>query len=81
MSQLTLGVILDTVEELKRNMTDEEIKALPIYLGDDDELNGIHCGWYVDVLTEGDPLSESMIELINEDGGNIQFQNKAILVS
>lgn len=54
--QLTMGVILQLVKELqKQGMTTREIAELPIYLGRDDELNGIHTGWYVQLI---DPNNE-----------------------
>ena len=86
MKQLTLGEILKFAKELKQNgMTDKEIKALPIYLGDDDELNGVHCGWYVDLVdtdnTE-DMNNIGLIDLINENRCNIKLETgKAILIS
>ena len=58
MKQLTLGDILKFVSELqKAGMSTKAIASLPVYLGNDDELNGIHCGWYtnfVDVNNEED---------------------------
>ena len=51
MNQLTLGAILNIVNALKeQGMTEKEIKETPIYLGDDDELNGIHTGWYINIV-------------------------------
>lgn len=86
MNQLTLGDILSFVKELKRNgMTDKEIKSLPIYLGDDDELNGIHCGWYTNLVDADDTKDEDnvyTVELINENRCNIKLEKgKAILIS
>lgn len=86
MEQLTLGEILKFAKELKANgMTDKEIKSLPIYLGDDDELNGIHCGWYTDLVDTNnidDMNTIGLIELINENRCNIKLETgKAILIS
>jgi hypothetical protein len=86
MEQLTLGHILNFVKELKREgMTDKEIKALPIYLGDDDELNGIHCGWYTNLVDANDTEDEGnmgFVELINERRYNHKLEKgKAILIS
>lgn len=86
MEQLKLGDILNFAKELKANgMTDKEIKSLPIYLGDDDELNGVHCGWYTDLVdtdnTE-DMNNIGLIDLINENRCNIKLETgKAILIS
>ena len=85
MNQLTMENILAFCAELrKQGMTMEEIKALPIYLGDDDELNGIHCGWYTNLVDANDTEDEDnvyAVELINERRGNIELKGKAILIS
>ena len=85
MEQLTLGDILNFVKELKADgMTDKEIKSLPIYLGDDDELNGIHCGWYTNLVDtdSDDEQNECFVEMINDSWGNNKLEKgKAILIS
>lgn len=80
--QLTINHILTFCAELrKQGMTMEEIKALPIYLGNDDELNGIHCGWYTNLVDINNPEDADLVELINEDRCNIELKGKAILIS
>lgn len=86
MKQLTLGNILGFVKELKDGgMSAKEITSLPVYLGDDDELNGIHCGWYTNLVDADDTENEDnvyTIELINERRGNIKLEKgKAMLIS
>lgn len=85
MNQLTLGDILRFIAEMqKAGMSTKEIAALPIYLGDDDELNGIHCGWYTNLVDANDTEDEDnvyTVELINERRGNIELKGKAILIS
>ncbi len=86
MEQLKLGDILNFVKMLKASgMKDKEIKSLPVYLGDDDELNGIHCGWYTDLVdtdNTDDMNTIGLIELINENRCNIKLETgKAILIS
>ena len=57
---------------------------MPIYLGDDDELNGIHCGWYTNLVDSNDTEDEDnmyTVEMINERRGNIELNGKAILIS
>jgi hypothetical protein len=82
MEQLTIDNILAFCAELRQQgMTMEEIKALPIYLGNDDELNGIHCGWYTNLVDIDNEEDEDLIELINEDRHNIELKGKAILIS
>ena len=83
MVQLTLGDILRFAKGLKDDgMTPTEIYDLPIYLGDDDELNGIHCGWYTNLIDADDTEDADFIELINERRGNHKLETgKAILIS
>lgn len=86
MVQLTLGDILKFAKKLKaKGMTDKEIKSLSIYLGDDYELNGVHCGWYTDLIdtdNADDMINIGFIELINENRCNIKLETgKAILIS
>lgn len=85
MDQLTINDILVLCARLKQQgMTMAEISALPIYLGDDDELNGIHCGWALDVVDteDSDENNTYLVEMINERWGNIKLEKgKAILIS
>lgn len=85
MDQLTINDILVLCARLKQQgMTMDEIKELPIYLGDDDELNGIHCGWALDVVDtdDSDENNTYLVEMINERWGNIKLEKgKAILIS
>lgn len=86
MDQLTLGDILDFAARLRRKgMSIEELRNLPIYLGDDDELNGIHCGWFANIVDASDTKDEDnmyIIEMINENSGNYKLEKgKAILIS
>ena len=86
MEQLTVRDVLVFLNELKQQgMTMEEIKSLPIYLGDDDELNGVHCGWYTNLVDADNTEDEDnvyTVELINERRGNIELEKgKAILIS
>lgn len=82
MNQLTMGNILDLAAALKKEgMTIEEISKLPIYLGNDDECNGIHTGWYAEMINPDDEGCKWMIEMIKEDSCNIEFKGKSILIS
>lgn len=84
MKQLTLGDILKYVNTLqKKGMALKEIGELPIYIGDDDELNGIHCAWYVEDIdaNSNDQNMQYVVEMINEDRGNFEITGKAILIS
>ena len=80
--QLKMENILAFCSELRaQGMTTEEIKALPVYLGNDDELNGIHCGWYTNLVDPNNPENADLVEMINEDRCNIKIKGKAILIS
>jgi DNA-binding transcriptional MerR regulator len=82
MNQLTIGDILSFIKKLQREgMTTKEIAKLPVYLGQDDELNGIHTAWYTNLVDPGDPECEYFVEMINEDRHNIKLAGKAILIS
>jgi hypothetical protein len=84
MDQLTMNDILALCARLRQSgMTMEEIKALPIYLGDDDELNGIHTGWALDFIDANgtDEDNVYLVEMINEDRNNIELNGKAVLIS
>lgn len=82
MKQLTLGDILKFVAELQRaGMSTKAIASLPIYLGRDDELNGIHTGWYVNLVDSDEEDDAGFVELINEDRCNIKLEGKAVLIS
>lgn len=82
MQQLKVGDILKLVAQLQQSgMSTKVIAELPVYLGQDDELNGIHTGWYVDLIDPNNPDSADFVELINEDRCNIEIKGKAILIS
>jgi hypothetical protein len=80
--QLKIKNIIAFIEELQKDgMNLDEIYELPIYLGDDDELNGIHTAWYTNFINAEQPVDTDIIEMINGDGHNIKLEGKAILIS
>ena len=82
MKQLKLGTILVLATELqKQGMSTAEIMNIPVYIGSDDELNGIHTGWYAQIIDPNDEDDADFIELINEDHCNVKIQGKSILIS
>ena len=82
--QLTVGDVLDlaTVLVKERRMPLADVKALPIYIGDDDELNGIHCGWECRVLDADDEEDSYYVDMINESRNNYKLTgtDSAILI-
>ena len=60
-------------------MTDEEVNALPVYIGNDDEMNGIHTAYYAESISDEENVE--YVDLINSDCINVKFSGKAILIS
>ena len=82
MIQLTIEDILKVIQKLlDEGMTITEIAKLPIYIGDDDELNGLHTAWYVQPIDSNNEDDADFVELINEDMHNHTLTGKAILIS
>ncbi len=79
MGQLTLKAIFDIALELLEN--GEDLEKYPVYLGNDDELNGIHNGWYVNLLDVKNKDCTPFIELIEEDYCTTDLKDKGILIS
>lgn len=81
MKQLVVKDLLDFVDKLKEDYPEEEVLEMPIYLGDDDELNGIHCGWCYQEVDLDNEDDDWIVEMINENPKNIKLENKGILIS
>lgn len=77
--QLTMKTIYEVATELLKK--GEKLENYPIYLGNDDELNGIHNGWYINILDKNDTDCEDFIELIEEDHCTTDLKDKGILIS
>ena len=81
-NQITIGDILIMIHALQEGgMTTSEIAKLPIYIGNDDELNGIHTAWYVQPIDSTNKEDIDFVELINNDCHNRTIVGKAILIS
>lgn len=82
MKQLKINDIIVAINKMKKSgMTEKEIKETPIYIGDDDELNGIHTAWYVNIVDPNNEEDADFVEMINEEGHNIKCNGKCILIS
>ena len=80
MKQLTLKDIYNVATKLIKK--GEDLSQYPIYIGNDDELNGIHCGWYANMLDVNYTDERSMfVQMINEDHHCIPLKSKGILIS
>lgn len=81
MKQLTFKDLINLFDELKKEMPIEEILKMPIYIGNDDELNGVHCAWFGQMVDPKNKEDEDLVDLINFDSCNIKLKNKSILIS
>lgn len=81
MKQLMLNDIYEMCLDLKRKGYD--LKDLPVYLGDDEELNGIHTAWYNEFIDSKEDNEEVqfVVDMINDTTGNIKLSDKGILIS
>lgn len=84
MKQLTINDIFNCVNELQKSgMNYKDIMALPIYLGNDDELNGVHNGWYCELIDSEDKDEDMqlIVDLISQDYATTELKGKGILIS
>lgn len=81
MEQLTMKDILNLALELQNKGVN--LSKLKVYLGDDDELNGVHNAWYCELVeNNGEEENNLFVDLINENIGNYVEENeKFILIS
>ena len=78
--QLKIKDLENLINKLKEKYPDN-YKDIPIYLGNDDELNGIHTGWYCEEINQNDVDALDVIDIINKDCCNVKFEDVAILIS
>lgn len=81
MKQLTMNDIYNLCNMLQSKGYD--LSKLRVYLGDDDELNGIHNGWYCELIeNKGEEEDNLIVDLINENiGNNVEENEQFILIS
>lgn len=80
MQQLKFKELAKLFDELKKKYKIEEIMEMPIYIGDDDELNGVHTAWYCYEIKDKDKDSEDVIKMIKGNNTNVEFKDKAIFI-
>ena len=80
-TQLTMQSILEVALKLEEQGLD--LSKLRVYLGDDDELNGVHNAWYCELVeNNGEEENSCIVDLINENiGNNVEENEKFILIS
>ena len=80
--QLTMEKILNVALAMKQKGID--LSKIKVFLGNDDELNGIHNAWYCELITNnGQEDNDFIVDLINEDYNNnkVEKDEKFILIS
>lgn len=80
--QLTMEEILNVALAMKQKGID--LSKIKVFLGNDDELNGIHNAWYCELITNnGQEDNDFIVDLINEDYNNnkVEKDEKFILIS
>lgn len=80
--QLTMEKILNVALAMKQKGID--LSKIKVFLGNDDELNGIHNAWYCELVTNnGQEDNDFIVDLINEDYNNnkVEKDEKFILIS
>lgn len=80
--QLTMEKILNVALAMKQKGID--LSKIKVFLGSDDELNGIHNAWYCELITNnGQEDNDFIVDLINEDYNNnkVEKDEKFILIS
>ena len=79
MKQIKVKNILALLDQLKKQgMSEKEIGELAVYIGDDEEMNGIHTAYYCQKIDEINDAE--FVELI-ENGNNAKFNERALLIS
>ena len=83
MDNLTVGDVLKAIKKLKeeKGLTDKEISEIPVFIGDDDELNGIHTAWYAQKIEKSNPDDSDLFSMIEDRFGNIEPANISFLIS
>ena len=80
--QLTMEKVLNVALAMKQKGID--LSKIKVFLGNDDELNGIHNAWYCELITNnGQEDNDFIVDLINEDYNNnkVEKDEKFILIS
>lgn len=81
MKQLTMQDLKVFIEELESNNYD--LSTIPLYLSNDDELNGVHNAFDFYLLDKVDLCEDTqyLIELINQDYATTDFKDIGVLIS
>ena len=79
--QLTMQSILEVALKLEEQGLD--LSKIRVFLGNDDELNGVHNAWFCELVeNNGEEENNCIVDLINENiGNNVEENEKFILIS
>ena len=78
-TQLTMQSILEVALKLKEQGLD--LSKIRVFLGNDDELNGVHNAWFCELIKNDDEKENNMIvDLINEDIGSSVKENESFIL-
>lgn len=77
MEQLKFKEIINTYKELVTKYGEEAVNEMVIYIGNDDELNGVHRAWYCEMDNRENPEDA---DLFTTDGFE-EAKGKIILIS
>lgn len=81
MKQLTMQDLKVFIQELENKGYD--LDKIQVYLGDDDELNGVHNAWNLNLLDK-EHLNEDtqyVLDLIEENYGTSELKKIGVLIS
>ena len=80
-TQLTMQSILEVALKLEEQGLD--LSKIRVFLGNDDELNGVHNAWYCELVeNDGEEENTIIVDLINENiGSSVKENEKFILIS
>ena len=80
-TQLTMQSILEVALKLEEQGLD--LSKIRVFLGNDDELNGIHNAWFCELVeNDGEEENNCIINLINENiGSYVEDNEKFIIIS
>ena len=80
-TQLTMQSILEVALKLEEQGLD--LSKIRVFLGNDDELNGVHNAWFCELVeNNGEKENNCIVDLINENiGNNVEENEKFILIS
>ena len=77
MKSLTGQDVYNKLRELKNNNI--RLENVVIYIGDDEELNGIHSAFFFNNISEmEDKEKQYYADMINENYGNIKYDEDKI---